>query len=168
MGLLKWVFSIGESYRKEQIKYAKMSNGSKIVNLVISALFTIGAIVLVWFTLKSFANNVGVGILLAILSVAMVMAMAKTNGLSCMVALKNTIRSAIQDKVNDKLNEFEAELKTELGKETEKPVVTEEMKEARTNKRVLDIITGVIYGVLAIGVVVASIAMLISAIMPTV
>ena len=168
MKLLKWIFGFNESFRREQKKYAKWSNGTKIVNLIISALFVAGAIALVWFTLRSFTDNVGLGILLGIFAVAVVMAMAKTNGLYCMVALRNTVRSVIVEKFDDKMNELEAELKTELGKETEKPVVTEEMKEARTNGRVLDIISGVIYGVMAIGVVVASIIMLINAILPPV
>ena len=168
MKLLKWIFGFNESFRREQKKYLAMSNGSKIVSLVINAIFTIGAIVLVWFTLNSFTNNVGVGILLAILAVAFVMAMAKNNGMYCTIALRNIVVSSVKNKIDDKMNEFEAELKTELGKETEKPVVTEEMKEARTNGKVLDIISAVIYGVLAIGVVVASIIMLINAILPPV
>lgn len=168
MGVLKWIFNLNESCRKEQRKYAKKSNTSKIVELVISALFTIGAVVLVWFTLKSFTSNVGLGILLAILSVATVLAMAKMNGISCFVALRNPIAGAVQDKVYGKLNEMGSDLATELGQETQKPVVTEEMKEAKTNSRVLDIISGLIYGVLAVGVVVASVIMLINAIIPPV
>lgn len=165
MGLLKWIFSFGETYRREQIKYQKESNGSKITGLVISAIFTALALVLEHFTLKMFTDNAGVAILLAILTVAAVGAMAKMNGMYSLVAFRNTIYSAVINKANDKMNELEAQLKSEPG-EVIVTKVSEEEKTARSNSRVLDIISGFIYAAMAIGVVVGAILMLLNAIMP--
>lgn len=165
MGLIKWIFSFGESYRREQQKYHKESRGSKIVGLVISAIFTALGLVLEHFALAAFANNIGWGLLLSIFTVAVICSMAKMNGMYSLIAFRNTIYSAMINKANDKFDQFTAQMTAEPG-EVVVTKISEEEKTARNNSRVFDIIAGFIYAIMAIGVVVGAIIMLISAIMP--
>ena len=167
MNILKWFFSFRETYRRDQIKYAKLSTGSKIVQLVLQAIFTVLTLVLVWFTIKSFGDNVGVAILLTILSVAAVLSMAKLNSMYCLIAINNIINKKLQGKVVDAINNVTPVTNITDGDVVSTPIMSVSDKNLQVNytenSKTMDILGAIFYGVMSLAVVVVSIIMVFNA-----
>lgn len=80
MKFLIWLFSFAKRHRREILSYEKGKTSSRVVAIVMMTLFTGATIAMELFTFKVFESSFGWGVFSALFTIAMVAVTSETSG----------------------------------------------------------------------------------------
>lgn len=162
MKFLKWLFNFGSRHAGEIRRYEKGKLSTKICAIVLMAVLVGVTLTAEYFSIKLYADNAIVGILLAVVAVVLLLSTLETGGLYSYLGLKmftvGTVVRAVKDGEDKQENQGEGGKKASSdGQDNEN---TPELGSKSRSHHGIDLVVGILGLVFATGVVVGAVLLL--------